>query len=112
MVWLKPKNANPAGVNTGVTETDSKGTYQVWMKEDQTDASGQNDQVWDFLSPTYNANFNSGSLNIDALLNDLIANDLVSPGLWLHSVELGGKTGKMMRLTPQSIHVYPICVKA
>ena len=91
MIWLKPKAANPAGENTTVTGTDSLGTYQVWMKEDQVDTSGQQTHVWDFLSPTYNANLKSGTLDIDAMLNNLIANGLVSSGLWLTSVEIGAE---------------------
>lgn len=89
MIWIKPSTHSPDGVNTGVSRTDSLGTYEVWLKEDQTDASGQNDHVWDFMVANYGAEIKAGTFDIDAFLNHLVQEGLISGDLWLHSVELG-----------------------
>ncbi|WP_373050775.1 GH12 family glycosyl hydrolase domain-containing protein [Thalassovita aquimarina] len=96
MIWLTNSSLNPAGSDTGVNGSDGLGSYDIWLKQNQTDASGHNDHVWDFLLPVYGNEHdpsgitrNSGTLDIDALLRVMQQNGLIDPGLWLHSVEFG-----------------------
>ncbi|MEL7255350.1 MAG: hypothetical protein AAGL23_14325, partial [Pseudomonadota bacterium] len=92
MIWLRNSSHNPAGEFTGVEATDNLGTYELWLLEDQTDASGQNDHVWDFIVPTYwTDSITAGTLDIDDILQVMQDNGLIASDLWLHSVEIGAE---------------------
>ena len=90
MVWTfaTAKHLDPAGRNIGVIEQDGK-KWSVWLDRDWSDASGQNDNKWIYLTFKAEESTLANRYDIVRLLKNELLSDLDLGNHFIADIELG-----------------------
>ena len=88
MIWSDGYAFSPAGNMVGQVGINGV-NYEVWSDPNQTDASGQNSNVWKYVAYRMTSPQLSVTLDIKAILNDAVSRGLVTAADYVSDIELG-----------------------
>lgn len=99
MIWTHDGGLRPAGEKVGVYEN---GNFraQIWVAEDFGDSSGDSPTTWRYIALRATDEIRADTIDIAAIIEDLVARGLVDDQDYLNGYEFGaeviGGRGKLM----------------
>jgi hypothetical protein len=98
MIWTHDGGLKPAGEKIGVYEN---GDFraQIWVAEDFGDSSGDSPTTWRYIALRATGEIRADTIDIAAIIEDLVARGLVDEQDYLNGYEFGaevnGGSGKL-----------------
>jgi hypothetical protein len=107
MIWTHDGALRPAGEKVGVYK-DGDFRAQIWVAEDFGDSSGESAATWRYIALRSKNEIRQDTIDIAAIIADLVKRDLVDEQDYLNGYEFGAEvTGGRGRLELHAIsHVF------
>lgn len=107
MIWTHDGNLRPAGHKVGVFD-DGSFRAQIWVANNFGDSSGDSDVTWRYIALRATEEIRTDTIDIAAIIEDLVARGLISDQDYLNGYEFGAEvTGGRGKLILHSIeHVF------
>jgi hypothetical protein len=91
MIWTDGYDFHPAGNLAAIYTTQTGTQYEVWFDPYQTDASGQNANVWKYVAYRAVVPSLTPTIDLKLILQDAVTRGYVSATDYVSNVELGNE---------------------